>query len=161
MRWPGTIKAGGACDVPTIHVDLFPTLLELAGATPPDQVLDGESLVKLWRAPDASLRRDAIYQHFPGYLGGGANTWRTTPVGTIQEGNWKLMEFFEDNRLELYNLKKDLGEQTNLARENPDKTKELHTKMIAWRKSVGAKMPAPNKPGPRPPDAKDTNTEAE
>jgi len=161
VRWPGSIKPGTTCDVPTIHVDFFPTLLELAGATPPDQVLDGESLVKLWRTPDGALRRDAIYQHFPGYLGGGANTWRTTPVGTIQDGNWKLMEFFEDGRLELYDLRKDLGEQTNLARQNPDKTKGLHTKMLVWRLSISAKMPTPNKPGPPPPDVKDAAMEKE
>ncbi len=69
-------------------------------------------------------------------------------VGTVQSGDWKLLEYFEDNHLELYNLKDDLGEKNNLAEKMPDKAKELHAMMIAWRKDVGAKMPTAN-PGVR------------
>jgi arylsulfatase A-like enzyme len=108
--------------------------------------------VKLLRDPAAKLQRDAIYQHFPGYLGAGAGSWRTTPVGTIISGDWKLMEFFEDGRLELYNLRADIGEQRNLAKEDPAKAKELHAKLVTWRKEVGAKMPTPHKAGEQPPD---------
>jgi arylsulfatase A-like enzyme len=145
VRWPGVTKPGTTCDVPAIHVDVFPTFLEIAGAKKPDQILDGESLVKLFRDPAASLQRDAIYQHFPGYLGAGAGSWRTTPVGLIEVGDWKLMEFFEDGRLELYNLKDDIGETKNLAKEQPEKAKELHAKMVAWRADIKAPMPTPNK----------------
>lgn len=144
VRWPGVTKPGSTSDVPTIHVDVFPTLLEIAGAEKPKQVLDGESLVKIFRDPAATLQREAIYQHFPGYLGAGGGTWRTTPVGLIEIGDWKLMEFFEDGRLELYNLRDDIGESKNLAKENPDKTKELHTKMLAWRAAIHAPMPTKN-----------------
>jgi len=144
VRWPGVTKPGSACDVPAIHVDIFPTFLELGRADKPQQPIDGESLVKLFRDPAATLARDAIYQHFPGYLGAGANKWRTTPVGTIESGDWKLMEFFEDNRLELYNLRDDIGEMKNLAASQPEKAKELHEKLVAWRKEVGAAMPTPN-----------------
>lgn len=101
VRWPGVTKPGSMCDVPTIHVDIFPTFLELTGAPKPRQVLDGESLVKLLRDPGAKLQRDAIYQHFPGYLGSGPGLWRTTPVSLIQVGDWKLMEYLEDGKLEL------------------------------------------------------------
>jgi arylsulfatase A-like enzyme len=145
VRWPGVTKPGATTDVPTIHVDVYPTFLELAGAKPPaNQILDGESLVPLFRDAGASLKREAIFQHFPGYLGAGANTWRTTPVGLIEVGDWKLMEFFEDHRLELYNLRDDIGEKTNLAVKMPDKAKELHAKMIAWREAIKAPMPVPN-----------------
>ena len=144
VRWPGVTQPGSTCDEPTIHVDVFPTLVEIAGAALPKQKLDGESLVKLFRNPQASLTRDAIYQHFPGYLGAGKDQWRTTPVGTIEVGDWKLMEFFEDGRLELYNLKDDLGEKNNLAKSRPDKLRELHEKMLAWRTSVRAPMPSKN-----------------
>jgi len=154
VRWPGVTKPGSACDVPTIHVDIFPTMLELAGAPKPRQVLDGESLVKLLRDPNAKLQRDAIYQHFPGYLGAGADSWRTTPVSLVHSGDWKLMEFLEDGRLELYNLRDDIGESKNLAKEMPDKAKELHTKLVAWRKEVNAPMPQPNTPGSEPQPAK-------
>lgn len=147
VRWPGITPAGKTCDTPAIHVDLFPTFLEIAGAKPPapeKQILDGESLVPLLRDPAAALKREAIYQHFPGYLGAGPGQWRTTPVGTIQAGDWKLMEFFEDGRLELYNLRQDIGETKNLAKEQPEKTKELRDKMLAWRKSINAPMPTAN-----------------
>jgi hypothetical protein len=106
--------------------------------------------VSLLRDPGARLKRDAIFQHFPGYLGAGAGSWRTTPVGTIQIGDWKLMEFFEDGRLELYNLREDVGESRNLAQQLPEKTKELHARMIAWRQEIGAPMPTPNTPSDAP-----------
>lgn len=145
VRWPGVTKAGSSCDVPTIHVDLYPTFAEIGKAALPEgQTLDGESLVALFRDPAANLKREAIYQHFPGYLGAGENTWRTTPVGLIEVGDWKLMEYFEDGRLELYNLKDDIGESKNLAEENPEKAKELHAKMLAWREAIQAPMPAKN-----------------
>ena len=145
VRWPGVTKPGSSIDVPTIHVDLYPTFADIGKATPPaSQPLDGESLVPLFRDATASLKRDAIYQHFPGYLGAGENTWRTTPVGLIEEGDWKLMEFFEDGRLELYNLKDDIGEQKNLATANPEKPKELRAKMSAWREATKAPMPTKN-----------------
>ncbi len=155
VRWPGKVRAGSTCGVPTIHVDVYPTFAELAGASSPANTpLDGESLVPLFKDGSATLRRDAIYQHFPGYLGSGGGTWRTTPVSIIQAGDWKLMEFFEDGRLELYNLKDDIGETTNLAQKLPEKTKELHAKLLAWRSEVGAKMPTPNTPTDAPPAAK-------
>jgi arylsulfatase A-like enzyme len=141
VRWPGITQPGSICKEPAIHVDIFPTLLEIARAEKPSHTLDGESLVPLFKEPEAKLQRDAIFQHFPGYLGAGKGQWRTTPVGTIVSGDWKLMEFFEDGRLELYNLKEDLGERNNLTEKMPEKAKELHARMIAWRKEVGAKMP--------------------
>ncbi len=144
VRWPGVTKAGSVCDVPTIHVDLYPTLLEIATASKPEHVLDGESLVTLFRDSNAKLKRDAIFQHFPGYLGAGQNQWRTTPVSLIHAGDWKLMEFLEDGRLELYNLKDDLGESKNLAGEMPEKAKELLTRLKAWREEIKAPMPTKN-----------------
>ena len=161
VRWPGITKSGATCAVPTIHVDLFPTLLEIAGAQPPaKQVLDGESLVPLLRDSSAALKRDAIYQHFPGYLGSGPGLWRTTPVATIQCGDWKLMEFFEDNHLELYNLRDDIGETKNLAKNMPDKTNELHEKMLAWRHAIKAPMPTPNTGETKPSNGKKKQNKA-
>ncbi len=153
VRWPGKVKAGTTSDVPTIHVDVFPTLAEIGGAKAPDnQPLDGESLVKVLQDASANLKRDAIYQHFPGYLGAGAGSFRTTPVSLIEVGDWKLMEFLEDGRLELYNLRDDIGEKNNLANTMPDKTRELHNRLLAWRKEINAPMPTPNKPGAAQPD---------
>jgi arylsulfatase A-like enzyme len=143
VRWPGKVAAGSALGTPTVHVDLFPTLLELSGAAKPRQALDGESLLPLMLGKSSTLKRDAIFQHFPGYLGSGNGLWRTTPVSLVQMGDWKLMEYLEDGRLELYNLKDDLGETKNLATTNPDKAKELHERLIAWRKASKAPMPTP------------------
>lgn len=144
VRWPGVISPGRTCSIPTIHVDLFPTLSEIAGAGIPAQPLDGESLVPLFRDEEAVLQREAIYQHFPGYLGAGQNSWRTTPVGTIQKGPWKLLEFFEDGRLELYHLTDDPGESKNLVDSEPERAQRMLQEMREWRTSISAPMPVRN-----------------
>jgi arylsulfatase A-like enzyme len=144
VRWPGVTQPGTASDVPTVHVDVFPTLLEIGAAAKPRQILDGESLVKLFRDPKSKLERDAIFQHFPGYLGSGPGLWRTTPVSLVQMGDWKLMEYLEDGKLELYNLRDDISETQNLVGERPDKASELHARLIVWRKEINAPMPTPN-----------------
>ena len=102
------------------------------------------SMGKHFQNPDATLHRDAIFQHFPGYLGAGADSWRTTPVSLIQVGDWKLMEFLEDGRQELYNLSNDIGETKNLSKEMPEKAKELYARLVAWRTEVNAPMPTKN-----------------
>lgn len=147
VRWPGQVKPGSLCAVPTIHVDVYPTLLELAGTPPPaSYLLDGESLVPLLYDGNASLKRAAIFQHFPGYLGAGQGQWRTTPVTTMIADDWKLMEFLEDGKLELYNLREDIGETKNLASKKPEKAKELHALLTSWRREVNAPMPTKNDP---------------
>jgi arylsulfatase A-like enzyme len=143
--WPGRIPPGTSCDQPITSVDLYPTLLEVAGAKPPaDYILDGISYLSLLTSVAKSrLDREAIYWHFPGYLGAGKGQWRTLPVGVVRAGDFKLMEFFEDGRLELYNLREDLGEKVNLADRMPDKVKDLQAGLRAWRTTVGAQLPAP------------------
>lgn len=145
-RWPGKVPVG-TTGVPIISVDLYPTLMELAGGkAPAGQPLDGVSLVScLTTGGKTAPDREALYWHFPGYLGAGRGAWRTTPAGAVRAGDWKLVEFFEDGRLELYNLRDDLSQKTNLAEKMPDKTKELHGRLVAWRKAVNAPMPTPNK----------------
>lgn len=154
VRWPGVTRPGSTCEVPATHVDLFPTFLELAGGRKPAQPLDGVSLAGLFRDPASALPRDAVFAHFPGYLGAGPGSWRTTPVGVVWSGDWKLMEFYEDGRLELYNLRDDIGEKNNLAAAQPDRAKALRARLAAWRREVGAKMPTPHPAGQRPKDFK-------
>jgi arylsulfatase A-like enzyme len=144
VRWPTVIEPKTQCNTPSIHVDLYPTLLELGNAPKPSQVLDGQSLVPLMKDPSADWPRQAIYQHFPGYLGAGGDNWRTTPVSTVCAGNWKLMEFLEDGRLELYDLDQDIGESKNLAQAQPQKAKELRDLLVAWRQEIHAPMPTVN-----------------
>lgn len=148
FRWAGKIPAGTTSDQPINSVDLYPTLLDLAGGkTPAGVVLDGVSYLGLLTGGGrGKLDRDALYWHFPGYLGAGPGQWRTTPAGAVRAGDWKLLEFFETGRLELYNLRDDPGEKTDLAATDPERTKELHAKLAAWRKRVNAPMPTPNTP---------------
>ncbi len=149
--WPGVIPPGTVCSVPICGVDLYPTLLEVAGAQFPEGYpLDGESYLSLLKSGGKAQPKDrALYWHFPGYLGGGKNTWRTTPVGVIREGDWKLLEFFEDGRVELYNLREDIGEQHDLAAKFPEIAKKLHEKLKAWRAEINAPMPTPHNPETR------------
>ena len=143
-RWPGVTLAGKRCSEPTVHVDLYPTLLAAASAPQPPQTLDGHSLVPLLRNPAARLPRQAIYFHLPGYLEGRGQQWRSTPTSTIIAGRWKLLEFLEYGRTELYDLQADLGETRDLSEQHPSKAAELLSMLHAWREQTGAAMPAPN-----------------
>jgi len=148
FRMPGSIPSGKTCGVPIISVDLYPTVLEITRSPAPQNYhLDGASYAGLLSNPSAGPQlREPLYWHFPGYLGSGGNTWRTTPGGAIRQGDWKLIEYFEDDRFELYNLKDDVGEKLNLTDRHPEKVKSLSDKLVAWRKSTGALMPTPNRP---------------
>ena len=92
-------------------------------------------------------RQRALYWHFPIYLEGGNKEtqdikYRTRPGSAVREGDWKLIQYFENNELELYNLSSDLGEKNNLADSNPDKVQELLSKLDTWRKMVNAPVPS-------------------
>lgn len=135
---PGMTKPGSLCNTPVISNDFYPTLLDLAGLPPmPQQHRDGVSFVPLLRGKKLPPRD--LFWHYPHYSNQGGS-----PCGTIREGDWKLIEWFENQRLELFNLKNDLSETNNVADTNPDKVKELHTRLIDWRKDVNALMPTPN-----------------
>ena len=145
VRWPHKVKPGSICDVPVIGIDFYPTILQMTGVPKPKgHILDGESIVPLLKGGNG-LKREAIFWHFPAYLEanyGWKGIWRTTPAGAVRKGNWKLIEYFEDGTLELYNLKDDIGEENNLAQEMPKKTKQLHKLLKNWRKSIKAPVPA-------------------
>lgn len=144
VKWPGKIKEGTVSDIPCIHVDLYPTLLEISGTEKPaNYPLDGESLVPVFR-DSGLLKREAIFQHFPAYLGAGSNQWRATPISTVISGEWKLMEFLEDHSIELYNLSHDIGEKHNVASQNPEKSKYLLDLLNQWRENIKAPMPKIN-----------------
>lgn len=144
VRWPGVVKPNTTSDVPLAHVDIYPTFLEIGGGKKPSgQILDGKSFVSVLKRPAAKFSRDPIYWHFPGYLQSYVHDtgFRTTPVGVIHSGDFKLLEFFEDNRIELYNLREDISEKKNLAVAMPKRAKELRKKLAAWRKEICAEMP--------------------
>jgi len=145
-RWPRYGRRGVISDVPVTGVDIYPTLLELAHAPPPPgHALDGVSLVPLLRADTRHVLagRD-LYWHFPAYLQARPESlapFRTTPAGAIRSGKFKLIEFFEDGKLELYDLSQDIGEQVDLAGSLPKRTRELRDRLEAWRVRLGATRP--------------------
>jgi len=145
IRWPGVVPPDTTSEAMAAHVDIYPTFLEIAGATPkPGYPLDGVSFVSVLRNPAAPYHRPPIMWHFPGYLPSYVHRGtglRTGPVGAIHSGDFKLMEFFESGKVELYNLRDDIGERRNLAAQLPDKVKELEAQLAAWRTSVHAEMP--------------------
>jgi uncharacterized sulfatase len=137
-RWTGKVPAGTQCDTPLITMDVLPTFVKLgAAAMPASQPCDGVSLAAVFRDPAAALARDALHWHLPHYH-------HSTPASAMRQGDWKLIEFFEDRALELYDLKNDPGEQTNLATTESKRAKSMHTALQAWRKTVNAIMPVPN-----------------
>ena len=148
FRWTGKIPAGTTSDRPINSVDLYPTLLELVGGKA-KSTLDGTGYLNLLTSGGRDRpARDALYWHFPGYLGAARGHWRTTPAGAIRDGDWKVVEFFETGKVELYNLRDDPGESRDLSAEHPDRAAALHAKLVAWRKHVKAPMPTPHTPDP-------------
>ena len=154
IKWPGRIKPGSVCETAVSQLDIFPTLAKIAQAPKDKKKLDGVDISPLFSGQAIPPR--ALYWHFPIYLqaynrgGVGDDTrdsyFRTRPGSVILKGNWKLHENFEDQSIELYNLKNDAGERKNLIKENPEKAAELFKALKAWQKSVNA--PIPTEPEP-------------
>ncbi|MCB1092486.1 MAG: sulfatase-like hydrolase/transferase, partial [Verrucomicrobiae bacterium] len=139
IRAPGVTRPGSVCDAPVVSMDFFPTMLELAGLPlHPDWHADGESLVaKLTGAGDSPPR--TLFWHYPHYHG---SLW--TPGAAIRDGDWKLIEFWEDDAVELYDLASDPGEHRDLSQTEPERVKELREKLHRWQQEMGAKMPERN-----------------
>ena len=153
MSWPGVIEAGSVCDTPVTGVDYLPTFAQLAGANlPTRQPVDGQSILPLMLGKPA-LENRSIFWHYPLYLAGSQYNqvvnvygtdmpyWRATPCSVIRQGDWKLMQFFEDDSLKLFNLKKDLGEKNNLIHSEPERAAMLLKELRAWQKRTEAVIP--------------------
>jgi arylsulfatase A len=137
-RWQGVTPTGAVCETPFTTIDLYPTLLELSGANPPqNQPLDGASFAAALRDPAAAHPERPLFWHLPHYH-------HSTPAGSIRLGDWKLIEFLEDGSLELYKLASDLGESVNLAEQEAARAASMLQQMRDWRVKVGARMPVPN-----------------
>jgi arylsulfatase A-like enzyme len=137
VRRPGQIKSGSVNNAPVISHDLFATIIDAAGVKSPGAE-DGVSLLPLLTGK-GRIRRDALYWHYPHYANQGGK-----PGGVIRAGKYKLIEFYEDNRVELYDLDKDIGEQNDLSGNNPRQAEMLRKKLAAWRNSVNAQTMTPN-----------------
>ncbi len=145
VRWPGQVEDGVTSRTPVIGLDLYPTLVELAGTNPPpDQPLDGVSLVPVLRGSSDVPERDLIW-HFPAYLQADRSvvgTWRTTPASTLRRGRYKLIHFFEDERSEVYDLSVDASETNDLSTQRPELTEELLNGLQSWWADVDAFVPS-------------------
>ncbi len=138
VYWPGVTRPGGVCDLPVIGADFTPTIAQLVGAEAVPAPCDGIDIGGLIRG-EKTLARDTLYWHYPHYSDQGG-----TPSGAIREGDWKLIEFFEDDHVELYDLALDPGEQYNFASSFAPKAEDLRAKLHRWRESVQAAMPRAN-----------------
>jgi len=134
VRWPGVVKAGSECSQPVISMDFAPTFLKVAGLR--SMPTDGTSLVNLFHGAN-SVRRDAIYFHYPNYAWHGDNRLGAA----VRSGDYKLIRNFDDGSTELYNLATDLSEQTDLAGEMPTLARSLNRRLERWLNNTGAAMP--------------------
>ncbi|CAM3971704.1 MULTISPECIES: sulfatase [Pseudoalteromonas] len=147
VRWPDVITPN-IDQTPVINADFYPTLLSFANAEQPDQELDGMDLSSLLLGNETITSRD-LFWHFPIYLQahhaltdqGQDPLFRTRPGSAIRSGNWKLIQYYENNEFELYDLATDQGETVNLVNSAPEKFKELKTKLLNWQQQIGADIP--------------------
>ncbi len=141
VRWPGAAGGGSVRDEPVISPDLYPTLLEMAGLpTRPEQHVDGVSFASAVRGD--AFDRGAIYWHFPHY----SNHGMQSPGGAIRDGNYKLLEYFENDTVQLFDLSADPGETRDLAHADPERADTLRAQLHEWRRQVSAAMPRPRQP---------------
>ncbi len=146
INWPGKIAGGAKIDVPITNLDIYPTLLNVAEANVPDgKIIDGRSVLPIIKG--ARIAPRPLFWHFPIYLeGGNIETqdvkFRTRPGSAIRFGNWKLIQYFENNDIELYDLSNDIGEKNNLAKTNPEMVKKLVGMLEKWRINTNAPVPS-------------------
>lgn len=138
IRWPGQIEAGALLSTPVISMDLYPTLLAAAhGSRPADQVLDGVDLAPLFR--NETLPERLLFWHYPHYGNQGG-----APAAAVRDGEWKLVEWLEDDRAELFQLERDPSETLDVATTEPEVVDRLRERLKEWQRSVGATLPTPN-----------------
>lgn len=138
VRWPSVTEAGSKCESYVTSTDFYPTILEIVGGKEIDEELpiDGMSFTGLLRGNE--MERGPIFWHFPHYGNQGG-----TPGGAVRDGDWKLIQWYEDDRIELFNLADDISEEQNLAEDHPEIAAELLEKLKRWYEETGAIMPSP------------------
>jgi arylsulfatase A-like enzyme len=139
LSWKGAIAGGREINTPLISIDFYPTLIELAGLKDSfkgNGEMDGLSFAPLLTGRASDFSRDAIYWHYPHYGNQGGN-----PGSVIQQNGWKLIYFYEDHRIELYNLSEDIGERNDLAKVETQKADYLKNKLMKWLSDTQASMP--------------------
>tara|TARA_R110002096_G_scaffold159011_3_gene324581 strand:- start:4641 stop:6161 length:1521 start_codon:yes stop_codon:yes gene_type:complete len=134
VRWPTESMPGTVCHEPTMSIDFYPTLIEAAESIGPDQVLDGHSLLPLLRRPGSRLSRETVFWHYPHYH-------HSRPSSSVRARDYKLIHFFDDGSVELYNLAEDIGESQNLADVEAELVRDLLQELVIWRDETGALTP--------------------
>jgi len=143
VRWPSLVKPGTLCHEPVISMDFYPTFLEIAGVKPmSNKILDGKSLVSLFKK-DGKIESRDLYFHFPNYA------WHMDNRlgGAVRSGDYKMIRNYDDQSVELYNLKLDISETKNLVNERPQLAQRLNSKLTTWLEETDALMP--KLPNPR------------
>ncbi|HQR08079.1 MAG TPA: sulfatase-like hydrolase/transferase [Gemmatales bacterium] len=140
VRWPGKVKPDSTSNVPVISTDITPTLLAVLGEYDIKGEFDGINLLDYLTLNKMPAPRP-LYWHQPHYMNQGSR-----PCGAIREGNWKLIEHYENGQLELFNLEKDIGETTDVSEKEPNRVADLRGKLEKWRREVHAQ---PNMPNPQ------------
>jgi arylsulfatase A-like enzyme len=136
VKWPGVTKPASTCDVPVVNTDIFPTVLEAAGLpVNPELHQDGTSIASLLKGETKPVH-GALFWHFPHYGNHGSG-----PCSSIRVGDWKLIEWLEDDSAELFNLATDLPEKNDVASQHPEIVQQLRERLRVWRKETGANMP--------------------
>ena len=145
VRAPGVTEPGSVSDQPVCSMDFFPTLLELAGIPlRPQHHQDGKSLVATLSGEAVEEARP-LYWHYPHYHG---STW--TPGAAMRDGRWKLIELYEFDEVQLYDLEADIGEQKDLSMIDPERTESMRKRLRIWQQTMNATMPEPNPDWKRP-----------
>jgi len=139
IKWPGKGLQKAVCDVPVTSPDFFPSILEMVGINSGDINSDGMSIASLVKG-DKVLDREALFWHFPHY----SNHGMQSAGGAVRSGDYKLLEYFDNGEIQLFNLKDDIGEQIDLSATEPEKANELKQLLHSWRAEVGARMMVEN-----------------
>ena len=138
VKWPGMTKPGSTCDVPVMNTDILPTVLEACGLpAKPDLHKDGVSFASLLKGETKPVH-NALFWHFPHYGNHGSG-----PCSSVRFGDWKLIEWLEDESVELFSIATDLSEKNDVAAQHPEIVQQLRERLHAWRKETGANMPKP------------------
>lgn len=144
VRWPGVTEPGTVSDTPMSSVDYYRTILSIAGLEGDrdyNRTVDGIDLVPVLRGSHDTPQRAALFFHYPHYYS------TTSPVSAVRNGHWKLLRYYEDSRLELYNLAEDIGERHDRSSDRPDLAAALLGRLESWLGSVSAQHPTPHSLG--------------
>src|SRR5262249_53829334 len=137
VRWPGHIASSTVTDTPVVNTDWLPTLLELAGLPIPPGLV-GINLAA-WMTGHRPVAQRSLFCDFPHYSNQGSR-----PSGAMRDGKWMLVEFYDTEKDELYDLSSDLGERRDLAASQPERVTQMRATLAAWRQGVNAQENRPN-----------------